>query len=254
MRPLLSVSGLSVEYGNVRAVDHVDLDVNEGQLVGLIGPNGAGKTSLIDAITGFAQSSGTVHLAGADISGMAPHERCRRGLARTWQSLELFDGLTVRENLTVAAQRQSLTGFLGDLVRPGRRRTDSDVDHAVETAGISGLVDRLPSEISHGQRKLVSVARALASRPRVVCMDEPAAGLDSDESLALGRRLRELVTDGTAVLLVDHDMDLVLEICDEIVVVDFGRVIARGTPDEVRTDQSVIDAYLGSIDDTGTTP
>lgn len=251
MSPLLSVTGLSVEYGPVRAVDSVNLDVHEGQLVGLIGPNGAGKTSFIDAITGFIDSSGSVRLSDIDISGMAAFERCRRGLARTWQSLELFDGLTVGENLMVASQRQSLTHFLGDLVRPGRRRSDSDISHALETAGISALVDRFPSEISQGQRKLVGVARALATRPRLVCMDEPAAGLDSDESLALGRRLRKLVAGGTAILLVDHDMDLVLEVCDEIVVVDFGRVIARGTPDEVRNDPSVIDAYLGSIDDTG---
>ena len=235
----------------MRANDAIDLEVEAGSLVGLIGPNGAGKTTFVDALTGFVPSTGRIEFDGHEIQQLRPHRRSRLGLGRTWQSLELFDDLTVRENLTVAAQRQSMGGFLLDLVVPQRHRADADVEQSLDMLGISALADRLPGELSQGQRKLVSAARALAGRPRLVCMDEPAAGLDSAESQVLGRQLRQLVDHGTAVLLIDHDMDLVLEVCDRVYVIDFGRVIAHGTPSEVRRDPAVVAAYLGSIDDMG---
>jgi len=242
---LLETEGLAVTYGGLRAVDDVDITVESGQLVGLIGPNGAGKTTLIDALTGFTPALGRVRFAGRDITGLAAHQRARLGLGRTWQSVELFNDLDVAENLQVAAERQSASGFLLDLVRPRRARDTSAVERALATLDLEDLRTRAPSDLSQGQRKLVGVARALMAEPQLVCMDEPAAGLDTAESRALGAQLRRVVDDGVAILLVDHDMSLVLSVCDYLYVIEFGKLIAQGTPAEVRADQRVIAAYLG---------
>jgi branched-chain amino acid transport system ATP-binding protein len=235
---------VSVSFGGVRAVVDVDLEVGEGQLVGLIGPNGAGKTTFIDAISGFVQSRGRVELDGEDLTGLRPHARARRGLARTWQSIELFDDLSVRENLLVAAHRPSVWTTIRETVSVASPEP-AEIARVLELLGLETLADELPAELSQGQRKLVGIARALVAKPRLVCLDEPAAGLDTRESEELGRRLRRLVDAGQATLLVDHDMGLVLGICDEVVVLEFGKVIARGAPDVVRRDRRVIGAYLG---------
>jgi len=248
---LLETDGLTVTFGGLRAVDDLSLRVEEGTLVGLIGPNGAGKTTCIDALTGFVPSRGAIRLDGQDVRGLGAHERARLGLGRTWQSLELFDDLTIRENLQVAAERQTFAGYLADLFRPGRPRDHSAVDAALDLVGLGHLAGRKPTEISQGQRKLVGVARALAARPRIVCMDEPAAGLDSSESRDLGRELRRVVEGGTAILLVDHDMGLVLEVCDRIYVIEFGALIAEGTPAEIQRHPAVIEAYLGTSTEAG---
>ncbi len=241
---VLATTGLSVHFGGVRAVDEVDVVVEEGQLVGLIGPNGAGKTTFVDAITGFVRYTGRAELDGRDLAGMPPHVRARRGLARTWQSTELFDDLTVRENLMVAAERPSLLALAGELVgRPAG--DDAASGKALELLELGSLADAMPSELTQGQRKLVGVARAIAMQPRLLCLDEPAAGLDTHESGELGRQLRQIADAGTATLLIDHDMGLVLTICDRIVVLEFGKVIAAGSPDEVRRDPLVVKAYLG---------
>jgi branched-chain amino acid transport system ATP-binding protein len=176
---------------------------------------------------------------------MRPHLRARAGLVRTFQSVELFDDLTVEENLLVAAQNTGVGAALRDLLLPVRQPSRGDVDWALELCGLQDVAGRRPTELSHGRRKLVGVGRALARRPKLVLLDEPAAGLDTDESLELGRRLRTLPAAGVSVLLVDHDMGLVLSVCDEVVVLDFGRRIAHGTPDEIRADQAVVAAYLG---------
>lgn len=245
MEPLLEVTRLGVRYGNVVAVDAVDLTVGRGEIVGLIGPNGAGKSSLIDGLTGYTPGRGEVRFEGRDLTGMAAHAVARRGLVRTFQSVELFDDLTVEENLAVAAERPSAWQTVRDLFWPSSDSGAEDVAWAMGVCGVEDLANRSPLELSHGQRKLVGVARALALRPKVVLLDEPAAGLDTDESVHFGERLRSLPAQGVSVLLVDHDMDLVLGVCDRIVVIDFGRVIATGTPDEIRTDERVIEAYLG---------
>jgi branched-chain amino acid transport system ATP-binding protein len=249
MGHLLEVMDLRVTYGAVVAVDNVSLTVAEGEVVGLIGPNGAGKSSFIDALTGYLPSrAGHVTFEGASLDGRPAHAVARRGLVRTFQSVELFDDLTVEENLLVAAEQPNVWSALRDLVVPSRPRGGAEVAWARHSCDLDAVAHRYPRELSHGQRKLVGVARALAQRPRLVLMDEPAAGLDTDESLAFGRRLRSLPGHGVSVLLVDHDMGLVLGVCDRIVVIDFGRVIAQGTPAQIRNDASVIEAYLGSHD------
>jgi branched-chain amino acid transport system permease protein len=241
--PVLRVSGLSVAFGGVRALTDVGLDVADGELVGLIGPNGAGKTTFVDAIAGFVESSGRVELDGRDIGRLPPYERARRGLARTWQSTDLFHDLDVRENLMVAAARP---GARAVPERAAGRR--GDADDVLDLVGMAWAADAMPDQLSEGQRKLVGVARALAGSHRLLCLDEPAAGLDFQESEDLGRCLRALADRGQSTLLIDHDMGLVLGICDRVIVLEFGRVIADDGPEAVRRDPQVIAGYLGGSD------
>jgi len=243
---LLETTSLSVTFGGLQALADLDLTVGEGQIVGLIGPNGAGKTTFIDAVTGFVPSGGGVTFRGRPIEGAPAHRRQRLGLGRTWQSLELFDDLTVRDNLRVAAERQSARGFLLDLVHPGRGRDEAGVDFALDVLDLAGLADRLPTEISQGQRKLVGAARALAARPRLICMDEPAAGLDTTESHELADDVRRIRDAGITILMVEHDMGLVLGVCDYLYCIEFGVKIAEGTPAEIVSDARVVAAYLGA--------
>jgi branched-chain amino acid transport system ATP-binding protein len=242
---VLTAQGISVSFGGLRAVDEVDLDVSEGQLVGLIGPNGAGKTTFIDAISGFVPYKGRVELDGRALDKLPAHVRARRGLARTWQSIELFDDLSVRENLTVSSYRPSAwQTFKEVLSRPVTSTKAADA--ALELLGLGPIADEMPSDLTQGQRKLVGIARSLAAEPRLVCLDEPAAGLDAREGEELARHLRGVVDAGMPMLLVDHDMGLVLGISDYVVVLEFGQVIAQGPPEVVRRDPRVIEAYLGS--------
>ena len=245
MTAVLETRDISVSYGGVQALEGVGLEVQEGSLVGLIGPNGAGKTTFVDALTGFTSHSGNFVLDGRSLDGLAPHERARLGLARTWQSTELFDDLSIHENLAVASRRPSL----GEVVRELASASEIDraaSDEALALLELGWAADAMPGDLSQGQRKLVGVARAIAMGPRLLCLDEPAAGLDSGESRELGQRLRRLADGGTSMLLIDHDMGLVLGICDQIFVLEFGKLIAAGPPDEVRRDPRVVGAYLGS--------
>ena len=246
---LLSTDGLRVTFGGLNANDDVNIVVPEGSFVGLIGPNGAGKTTFIDAITGFVPTSnGTASFDGKQILDVAPHLRAKRGLVRTFQSLELFEDLTVEDNMYAAADDPPWWGVWADMIWPSRSGPSGAVERAIEQLGLEDFRHALPQDLSHGQRKLVGVARALAAEPKLLLLDEPAAGLDTTESQLLGRRLRRFLDDGITMFLIDHDMGLVLSVCDYIYVLDFGRIIAEGTADEIRRNPKVVQAYLGRED------
>jgi ABC-type branched-subunit amino acid transport system ATPase component/branched-subunit amino acid ABC-type transport system permease component len=230
--PLLRALGITVRYGGVLAVDEVGLDVAPGTITGLIGPNGAGKTTLIDALSGCCPCNGTVELAGRRLDDLPPHRRVRAGLGRTFQGIELWNDLTVGENVLVG--------------HGAHRRDPAKVGAVFDRLGLGPLRHRLAGELSQGQRQLVSIARSLVAEPQMLLLDEPAAGLDSTESAWLAERLRDIRAAGTTILLVDHDMGLVLNLCDRVAVLDVGRVIAYDEPAVIRRSTAVADAYLGS--------
>ena len=248
MTNILETKDLTVTFGGLNACDHVDLAVPTGKFVGLIGPNGAGKTTFIDAITGYVPTSaGNAVFDGVDIGEMKPHERAQSGLVRTFQSLELFEDLSVRDNLLVAAYPTRWYTFISDMFHLTKRDEDieSRVDWALDIMGLNDAAESMPTDLPHGRRKLVGVARALAAKPKLILLDEPAAGLDTAESQILGGYLREFLNHDMSVFLIDHDMGLVLSVCDFIYVLDFGKIIASGTPAEIRESAAVKAAYLG---------
>jgi branched-chain amino acid transport system ATP-binding protein len=237
--PLLDVKNITVRFGGNLAVDDVSLGAEAGQVTALIGPNGAGKTTLFNAITGLlSPNGGRVILDDRDVSKLPSHKRARRGMARTFQRLELFSALSVRENVLVAAE------IRGGWAR--ERAEQQSVDETIDRVGLANernaRVDQLPT----GKARLVELARALATQPKVLLLDEPASGLDDTESQNFGSILRELAAGGVAVLLVEHDVHLVMGVSDIIHVLDFGRILSVGTPDQIRQDEAVLSAYLGT--------
>jgi sulfate-transporting ATPase len=248
----LSITGLTVRFGSVVALDDVALDVRPGEVVGLIGPNGAGKTTLIDAVTGFvAASGGSISLDDRRIDRMNATQRARLGLRRSFQSLELFEDISVEENIRAGSdQLASRRSWLTDLFWPGHHELSTTAVAAIHEFELEPYLDNTPDELPYGRRRLVGIARAVASGPSVVMLDEPAAGLDERESGDLARLIRRLAEErNMAVLLVEHDVGLVMSTCDRVVVIDFGGVIAQGTPAEIRGSELVREAYLGNAVD-----
>lgn len=232
--PVLEVRNVTVRFGGHLALDDVSLSAAPGEVTGLIGPNGAGKTTLFNVVTGLlGPQRGSVRLDGEDVTGLAPYRRARRGLARTFQRLELFGLLTVGENVELAAS-----------VR--RRRSGRTAAEALELVGLSAVADVRADELPTGQARLVELARAVATGPQVLLLDEPASGQDDAETEAFRDVLLAVATDGIAVVLVEHDVQLVMRTCARIHVLDFGSVLASGTPDEIQANRAVLDAYLGA--------
>jgi sulfate-transporting ATPase len=243
----LEVRNITVRYGAVTAVDNVSLMVRPGEIVGLIGPNGAGKSSLIDAVTGFSGvSAGEVVLDGESVNSWNVHRRARGGLSRSFQSLELFDDLTVLDNLRTASDSRDKRGYLLDLIYPRNPELPATVLAAIDEFNLAPHLGKNSAELSHGDRRLLAIARAVAIGPSILLLDEPAAGLTEVESAELGLVVRRLATDwGLGILIVEHDVELVLGLCDRVVVLNFGKVICEGSPSFVRHASSVIEAYLG---------
>lgn len=244
--PALDARGLAVSYGGIVAVSDVSISIDAGTVLGIIGPNGAGKTTLVDALSGFVAHAGSIRLDGSEISHLSATDRARSGLARTWQSTELFDDLTVTENLIAATRPAGLGSLLKDL-RNGSLR-ELSVSGLLDRFELTRFADIRAADLPLGRRRLVGVARALAAQPRVLMLDEPAAGLDSDESVEFGRLVRRLVEEQPlAVLLIDHDAELVFGVSDRVTALDFGQVVTHGPPAAVRADRRVVESYLGTV-------
>jgi branched-chain amino acid transport system ATP-binding protein len=243
--PRLEVDSVTVRFGGLSALDQVGLAVGSDDIAGLIGPNGAGKTTLFNVITGVQEADrGTVRLDGDDISKWPPHRRGRAGIARTFQRLALYSGLTVYDNLLATWEAAVPGGVLGRNRRQGRSR----VDDVIEQIGLGPVAGRLAGQLSTGLGRMVELGRALCANPRLLLLDEPSAGLDPDETHHFAAILRTVGGAGEecpAVLLVEHDVGLVMDVCDHITVLDFGQRIAHGSPKEVREDPNVVAAYLG---------
>jgi branched-chain amino acid transport system ATP-binding protein len=241
--PALEVRGVSVQFGGVAALTEVSLTVAPGTVTGLIGPNGAGKTTLFNVVSGLQRpNAGNVLLRGVDVTKMPPHRRARRGMGRTFQRLELFGSMTAVENVQVGSETHAATGAAGAAAA------------LLDRVGLGAVAGRYMHTLPTGSSRLVELARALSTDPHLVLLDEPCSGLDESETQALGRLLRDLAAEGRAVLLVEHDMSVVLEVCDMIHVLDFGEVIATGTPAQIRADPVVQAAYLGQMDAPPDTP
>lgn len=251
MTARLTVDNATKRFGGLVAVDGVSFEVPTTGVTAVIGPNGAGKTTLFNLISGALEpSSGRVLFEGEDVTRLAPEKRAARGLVRTFQLVKLFADLTAVENVAVGAHLKSRGGLLAALLgtpatRAMERRVDEKSRALLDRVGLGTVADRRADTLSYGRRRLLEVARALAAEPRLLLLDEPAAGLDAEESARLSSLIREVAAEGTSVLLIEHDMQLVMNTADQVVVVDFGRKIAQGSPAEVKADPAVIAAYLG---------
>jgi branched-chain amino acid transport system ATP-binding protein len=247
---VLEVDSVTVRFGGLTALDAVSLSVPPRHVMGVIGPNGAGKTTLLNVLCGFTRPDAGQVLFGGRRHDVRPHRLAGLGVARTLQGVGLYGGLSAVENVMVGATSQATAGFWSALLalpRAGRdeRALRAAARQALDRVGAGGVADARPGELSYGMRKRVALARALVARPRLVLLDEPASGLDESEMAELGALIRDLATEGS-VVVVEHHMDLMMSVCDSITVLDFGKVIATGTPQQVRDDPAVTAAYLGT--------
>jgi len=251
---LLEVRNLTMQFGGVTALSEVNLHVSEGEIAALIGPNGAGKTTVFNVTTGYyTPSSGEVLLNNESIVGLKPHKIARKGLARTFQNVRLFGDMTALENVMTGADSRNKVGLIGSMFGTVQSRRDEENVHlkAAELLNFMGISHRggqLARNLPYGDQRRLEIARALALEPKVLLLDEPAAGFNPQEKVELGELIKKIRDTGFAVLLIEHDMSLVMKISDRVSVLDFGQKIAEGTPSEVQNNQRVIDAYLGVAD------
>ena len=251
---MLEVSGITRIFGGVTALDDVSFSIAKGDITGVIGPNGAGKTTLFNIITGiYRQSAGRVMLEGKDVTGLPPERLARLAMVRTFQNIELFGGMTVLENVMVGMHTKSSSGLLACALKmpwtvSEERRIHSGAMKWLEFTGIPDLADDTASNLPFGKGRLLEIARALAVEPRIILMDEPAAGLNSQETFALAQLIKQIRDLDITVVLVEHDMELVMDICDRIIVLNLGKKLTEGTPREIQESPEVIAAYLGDDD------
>jgi branched-chain amino acid transport system ATP-binding protein len=249
---LLQLENVTQRFGGLVALDAVSLEIASGGVTAIIGPNGAGKTTLFNIISGFrAPTEGRVTFSGHEIRGLPPEAVAKRGLVRTFQLVQLFDTLTVLENVKVGRHLHTAGGLLSALM-PLRSRVEAQVDEKARAllrqVGLEAQAETLASALPYGQKRLLEIARALAAEPKLLLLDEPAAGLNRSETTRLAELIRAITAQGVTVLLIEHDMSFVMNVADRVAVLDFGRLIAQGTPKEVQKNKDVIAAYLGTME------
>jgi len=249
---MLKLDRVSRNFGGLTAVNHVSFEIERGQIMGLIGPNGAGKTTLLNLISGLDQpTSGTISFNGRAIDHQPPHVINQMGIARTYQNIRLFAEMSVLENVVVGTHPQGRAGLWSAVLmlptyRAEERRLQSEAQHLIDRLGVSEF-SRTPADaLSYGDQRRVEIARALATQPQLLLLDEPTAGMNAAETARLGELILSLRDEGLTVLVIEHDMTFISQVCDQVVVLNFGEVIARGTPAEIKANPIVVEAYLGA--------
>jgi branched-chain amino acid transport system ATP-binding protein len=254
MSPILEIEGLTRRFGGLFAVNQVTMSLNAGEIRGLIGPNGAGKTTLLSLLGGQTRpTTGTVTFSGTDITHTRPDQRAARGIRRTFQNLKLFPEMTVLENVMIGFHTEIRAEIIEALLRTPRQRreerqTTDEAYRVLARVGLSDMALRAAGSLSYGHRRMLEVARAIIARPRILLLDEPCAGFNPSEAIEFVRLIRQIQADGVTILLVEHHMDVVMTACETITVLNYGEMLAEGTPDQIRDNPDVRAAYLGNPD------